>query len=339
MNKLKRKDLKDQVIIITGASNSVGKATVRMAASAGARVVMVSREEAALQELASEVSRTGGDAMYVIADVGQEDDVTRISRSAIRTYGAFDTWINAAGIAVFGNCLDAPMDDMRRFMDTNFWGIVNGSRAAIHHFKETGRPGTVINLNAVPPGRPEALQPLHNIAHEAVRTWLEALRLEIEHERLPVDISLIHPGPDISVRERRLGLRRSGKETFTPQPPEIATAILNCATSPKDDVYVVAESRIAPVLQKKPPQRTATFTSVPENRPAVEDDPFSPAISPRLPDPQTGGASTKRKGMYPGTPRTIFSSIVLAGLGAGMWLLSRPGNRGDHNSPEPKKNG
>lgn len=339
MNKLKLKDLKNQVIIITGASNSIGKATVRMAASAGARVVMVSRDEAALQELADEVSRTGGDAMYVTADVGRENDVTRISRSAIRTYGAFDTWINAAGTAVFGNCLDAPLDDMRRFMDTSFWGIVNGSRAAIHHFKQTGQSGTLININATPSGKPEALQPLHNIAADAVRTWLEAVRLEVERERIPVAISLVHPGPDNTIRERRLGLRRNAKETMTAQPQEIAAAILNCATSPKDDVYVVAGSKAASALQLKVPQRTALFTSLSEDSPSVDGAGLPHEITPRLPDPLTDELSAKRKRTSPGSPRTLFSSIVLAGLGAGMWLLSRPRNRSDHHEPETEKNG
>src|SRR5690606_37573645 len=111
--------------------------------------------------------------------------------------------INTSGISVFGKCLDAPMEDMRRLMDTNFWSMVSGSRTAIHHFRQTGQPGVIIHLGAVPSEKPEALRPLYAIASQAVSTWLDALRFEVEQGKIPVTISLIYPGADSTFRERR----------------------------------------------------------------------------------------------------------------------------------------
>src|SRR3954471_18933999 len=100
------KKLSDQVIVITGASSGIGLTTARMAARAGARLVLAARNDAALQQLVEEIRSRGGEAIHVAADVGTEDDVRRISDEAIRAFGGFDTWVNNAGVSVYGEALE-----------------------------------------------------------------------------------------------------------------------------------------------------------------------------------------------------------------------------------------
>lgn len=116
--KLKLKKVKDQVIVITGATSGIGLVTARMAAEKGAKVVAAARNEDALQELVDEVKKKGHEAIYVKADVGKEEDVNRIAETAISSFGRFDTWVNNAAVSVFGHATE----DMKRVFDTNFWG-------------------------------------------------------------------------------------------------------------------------------------------------------------------------------------------------------------------------
>lgn len=121
--KLKLKKLKDQVIVITGASSGIGLVTARMAAEKGAKVVAAARNEDALKELTDELKEKGHDAIWVKADVGKEEDVNRIAETAISTFGRFDTWVNNAAVSTFGHAMDVTVEDMKRMFDTNFWDL------------------------------------------------------------------------------------------------------------------------------------------------------------------------------------------------------------------------
>src|ERR1044072_442502 len=93
----KLKKLSGQVIVITGASSGIGLVTARLAAKRGARVVLNARNEEALRQVNDEINIQGGDAIYVVGDVGKLEDVQKIADEAIRHFGGFDTWGNNAG--------------------------------------------------------------------------------------------------------------------------------------------------------------------------------------------------------------------------------------------------
>src|SRR6185369_4082487 len=135
---LKLKKLRDQVIVITGASSGIGLATARLAAERGARLVLAARSSNALRELADEITRRGGQAMHVTADVGKQEDVREIGRTAEDRFGGFDTWVNNAAVAIYGKLYEIPIEDMRRLFETNFWGMVYGSLEATRHLRRRG---------------------------------------------------------------------------------------------------------------------------------------------------------------------------------------------------------
>jgi short-subunit dehydrogenase len=110
------KPLHEQVIVITGASSGIGLVTAKMAAREGARLVLAARNEDALKQLSEEISHKGGQAIYVVADVGIEEDVNRIAERAIAEFGGFDTWVNNAGVSIFGRCMDVSIPDMKRML-------------------------------------------------------------------------------------------------------------------------------------------------------------------------------------------------------------------------------
>src|SRR4051812_4616014 len=100
---LSLRPLRDQVVVLTGASSGIGLVTARMAARHGARLVLAARNEQALHDLADEIRAAGGQAVPVVADVGREEDVARIASTALEEFGRFDTWVNNAGVSIFGH--------------------------------------------------------------------------------------------------------------------------------------------------------------------------------------------------------------------------------------------
>jgi len=106
------KGLEEQVIVITGASSGIGLCTARMAAEAGAAVVMAARHPE-VESLARELRERGSRAEGVIADVSREEDIRRIAELAVARFGGIDTWINNAGTAVYGRAMGVPIDAAR----------------------------------------------------------------------------------------------------------------------------------------------------------------------------------------------------------------------------------
>ena len=118
----KLKKIEDQTIVITGATSGIGLTTARMAAKKGAKLVLVARNEDALRELTDEIKENGGQAVYVAADVADEDALKQAAEKAKQEFGGFDTWVNNAGGSIYGRIADVPTEDLRRLFDTNVWG-------------------------------------------------------------------------------------------------------------------------------------------------------------------------------------------------------------------------
>src|SRR3954470_13683805 len=107
----KPKKLRDQTIVITGASSGIGLATARMAAQRGARVVLTSRNEQDLRRAVEEIESQGGRATYVVADVAEPAELDRVADTAVREFGGFDTWVNDAGVSIYGRLTEVPLED------------------------------------------------------------------------------------------------------------------------------------------------------------------------------------------------------------------------------------
>src|SRR5262245_42128214 len=135
---LRLKRLRDQVVVITGATSGIGLATARLAASRDARLVLIARHGQALRQLAAEVKAAGGEALPVEADVGSEEQVRAAARAAVAHFGGFDTWVNNAGTSIYGDMTEIDTADHRRLFETNFWGTVYGSLEAARHFRARG---------------------------------------------------------------------------------------------------------------------------------------------------------------------------------------------------------
>ncbi len=252
---VKLKKLNEQVLVITGASSGIGLVTARMAARKGAKLVVAARAEDALRQLVEEIRAAGGEAEYVVADVGREEDVWNIAKMAHDRFGGFDTWVNNAGVSIYGRILDHSTEDMRRLFDTNFWGTVYGSQIAAIHLRRHG--GALINVGSTVSDRAIPVQGVYSASKHAVKGFTDALRMELEAEGVPVSVTLIKPAAiDTPYPEHAKNLME--KEPTLPPPvyaPEtVAEAILHCAEHPVRDVFVGGGGKALSLMDKYTPR-------------------------------------------------------------------------------------
>jgi short-subunit dehydrogenase len=242
--KVRLRRLRDQVVVLTGASSGIGLVTARLAARRGARLVLAARSDEELHRLAGEVAARGGQAVPVAADVGREEDVQRIADAAVERFGGFDTWVNNAGVSIFGRLEEVSIEDMRRLFETNFWGTVYGSLTAVRHLKRRG--GALINVGSVVSDRAFPVQGIYSASKHAVKGFTDALRVESEEEGAPVSVTLIKPTSVATPLPRHARNYLPVEPTLPPPvyaPELVAEAILHCAEHPEREVSVGGASR------------------------------------------------------------------------------------------------
>jgi NAD(P)-dependent dehydrogenase (short-subunit alcohol dehydrogenase family) len=133
------------VVVITGASSGIGRATARAFARRRARLVLAGRNQAALSETAAECLASGAQAAIAVpTDVSDFAQVQALGERAHEACGGLDVWINNAGVVAFGRFEDMPLEAFRRVIDVNLHGYVHGARVAIPYFRRQGR-GVLIN--------------------------------------------------------------------------------------------------------------------------------------------------------------------------------------------------
>lgn len=239
------KNIAEQTIVITGATSGIGLTTARMAAEMGANLVLVARNEAALRELTDEINSGGGRAVYAVADVADENALREAAQKAKAEFGGFDTWVNNAGGSIYGRIMDVPVDDLRRVFETNVWGVVHGSRIAAEHLRERG--GAIINVGSEVSDAPVPLQGIYSASKHAVKGFTDALRMELEADKLPISVTLIKPTA-IHTPFPENAKNYLPYEPQLPQPlyaPElVAEAILHSSENPVRDFFVGEMAKI-----------------------------------------------------------------------------------------------
>src|SRR5687768_9185241 len=188
---IRLKPLRDQVMVITGASSGIGLVTAKHAAHEGARVVLAARNESALRDAVDAIRDGGGRAIHVVADVADPGQVERLADAAVAEFGRIDTWVNNAAVSMYGRITDLSIEDMRRQMDVNYWGQVYGSRAAVSRMRRAG--GALINVGSALSDRAIPLQGNYCAAKHALKAFTDALRMELEEQQVPISVTLVKP--------------------------------------------------------------------------------------------------------------------------------------------------
>lgn len=143
---MKHKPLNEQVIVITGASSGIGLCTALLAAERGAQVVLLARSGQTLDEIVQAIAVEGGRAHAMTVDVSDREALQRTLIEILTLHGRIDTWVNNAGVAIYGKLDQVTEADSKRLFEINFWGVVNGSLLALPALQSA--QGTLINVGS-----------------------------------------------------------------------------------------------------------------------------------------------------------------------------------------------
>jgi short-subunit dehydrogenase len=210
-----------RVIVVTGASAGIGRATARAFAAEGAHIALIARGRAGLEATAREVRQAGGEALVLPCDVADADAVEDAAAQVEERFGPIDVWVNAAMTAVLARITETTAEEFRRVTDVTYLGSVHGVQAALRRMVPRDR-GTIVQVGSALARRGIPLQATYCGAKHAIQGFVESLRAELINEGSNVNITLVQlPGLDTTqfgwVRARTRGNPRPVAPVFAPE--------------------------------------------------------------------------------------------------------------------------
>jgi 2-deoxy-D-gluconate 3-dehydrogenase len=155
------------VAVVTGGGSGIGRASARMLARAGARVMVVDRDERGMEGAVAEIAADGGSAAGIPADIAEESAVDAIFAETVRRHGAVDILINNAGIAIRRPAVELSLADWEKVVAVNMTGVFLCARAAARHMIEAGKGGAIVNTASIMGLSGGGLYP--NISYQATK--------------------------------------------------------------------------------------------------------------------------------------------------------------------------
>jgi NAD(P)-dependent dehydrogenase (short-subunit alcohol dehydrogenase family) len=230
----------EQTIAVTGASAGIGRAIAKAFAAEGARVGLIARSAAALNEVKAEIEQAGGQALVLPGDVSQSEAVEAAADRIEAVFGPIDIWINCAMVTVFSPFQDIHPEEYRRVTEVTYHGAVFGSMAALKRMLPRRR-GHIIQVGSALSYRAIPLQSAYCGAKYAVRGFSDSLRAELIHQKVPIDVSIVQ----LPAFNTPQFIWARNHTAFKPQPlPPIyapalaARAVLWTARNPQREVWV-----------------------------------------------------------------------------------------------------
>ena len=306
------------VVVITGASSGIGRVAAQEFARRGASVVLAARNKRALKDAARECEKLGGLALVVPTDVTLEEEVEELARQAVDTFGGIDVWVNNAGVGLYARFVDSPADDFRRVLETNLYGCIYGSRAALRQFERQGR-GVLVNVSSQVALGGIPYSSAYDISKHGVRGLGDTLRQE--YVGTDISISTIFPAstdtPFFQHAANYTGkaIRPLGSVS---EARKVAREIVELAKDPQPEVLVGKHGYFMSLAHALTPKQYDKVIRQITERQHFQNQPAAPTegnlYEPQKPERVSGGW---RKG---GTLKKI-SKLALAGM-AGSAALS-----------------
>ena len=246
-----------QVVVITGGTAGVGRATARAFARRGAHIGILARGRTGLEATKKDVEALGGKAVTVRGDVSNPEDVERLAEETEAAFGPVDVWVNNAMVGVIATLWEMEPEEYRRVTEVTYLGQVYGTMTALKRMRPRNR-GTIVLVGSALAYRGIPLQSAYCGAKHAVQGMFDAVRSELLHDQSDVRITMVQmPGLNTPQFEWiRTKLPNKPKPASPPYQPEIAAdAVVYAATDGRDrrEIYVGGPSVQAIVGNKVAP--------------------------------------------------------------------------------------
>ena len=249
--------VRSRVVMITGASAGVGRATAVAFAREGARIGLLARGTAGLHGALRDVEEAGGRGVICQADVADADAVERAATELESAFGPIDIWINNAMASVFSPVHEMTAAEFARVTDVTYLGVVHGTMAALRRMRPRDR-GVIIQVGSALAYRGIPLQSAYCAAKHAVQGFCESLRAELLHDRLKIRVNMVQLPALNTPQFEWVKSRLPGRAQPVPpifQPEVAADAILWAADHDRNELYVtfptwraILGNSIAPAL-------------------------------------------------------------------------------------------
>jgi short-subunit dehydrogenase len=308
--------VKDSVIVVTGASSGIGRATALRCASAGAAVVLAARRAEALDEVARECTAAGAEALAVPTDVTDAGAVQALARRAVERFGRIDVWVNCAALTAFAPFQEIPLEDFRRILDVNVMGYVHGARAALPYLRDRGK-GVLINVSSIVSEVPQPYTHAYSMSKAAVRVLGASLRQELRLDGAKgVKVCTVMPATiDTPFFEQAANFTGRKAKAMPPvySAERVARTIVDLIRAPRREVVVgpmgrnlMMQSRMAPGLTERMMARQVDKAHLYRTKPAsaTHGNLFEPA-------PGTGSVSGGWHGKRQENLRRLISTAAL----------------------------
>ena len=229
------------VVVVTGGTAGVGRATARRFAQSGARVAVLARGKDGLEATASELAQLGAQGVLAIpCDVADAHQVSAAAERVERELGEIDIWINNAMTTVFGRFQSVTPEQFERVTHVTYLGFVWGTRAALERMIPRKR-GTILQVGSALAYRSIPLQSAYCGAKHAIVGFTDSIRSELDHDGIPVQLAVVHlPAvntPQFEWCENHMPYEAQPVPPIF-QPEVIANAIFHTARHPKREVYL-----------------------------------------------------------------------------------------------------
>lgn len=284
------KPINEQVVVVLGASSGIGRETAVRFARRGAKVVAAARGEEGLDSLIEEIRADGGEAIAVQCEAAEFEQVKAVAEQAVETYGRIDTWVHLAAVSIYATFEETTPEEFRRVIEVNLLGQAYGAMAALPHLKREGR-GALIHISSIEGKKAFPFQSAYASSKHGVVGFLDALRMELAHEGIPISVTNIMPSgintPFFNKARTKLGVKPMALPPLYP-PEEVARAILYAAEHSTRDIVVGEAGKLLLQLQRISPSLVDTLVLWTGFRGQKTNEPKSENAPDNLYDPLGG---------------------------------------------------